>query len=104
MSPIVKKFFSVSTKKMTKETKFVQRTSKMMRSLFLKTFVFGLLDNATASLNDLAEFCEEHFDIAISAQGIDERIHSYTLGFMKQMFRLALEAFRHSVSARVSSL
>jgi hypothetical protein len=96
MSPLVKKFFSDPIEKMAKETKFVHRSSKMPGSLFLKTFVFGLLENATASLNDLAAFCEDHFGVAISIQGLDERIHQRTRPWMKQMFTLALVVFRQT--------
>jgi hypothetical protein len=69
----------------------------MTGSLFLKTFVFGLLENATASLNDLVEFCDDHFGMTISPQGLDERIHPATLRFMKQMFTLALVVFRQTI-------
>jgi hypothetical protein len=82
----------------------VQRTSKLTGSLFLKTFVFGLLDNATASLNDLVEFCHEHFGLVLSYQGLDERIHQWTLDFMKQMFRLALGVFWQTVRLPVPIL
>lgn len=76
----------------------------MTGSLFLKTFVFGLLENATASLNDLVEFCDDHFGIPISTQGLDERIHGATLSFMKQMFTLALVVFRQTVRIPVPIL
>jgi hypothetical protein len=104
MSPRVKNFFGKSAQKIAKETTFVQRTSKMTGSRFLKTLVFGLLENATASLNDLTEFCEEHWGIAISVQALDERIHHATLTFMKQMFSLALVVFRHTVRIPLSLL
>jgi hypothetical protein len=82
----------------------VQRTSKMTGSRFLQTFVFGLLENATASLNDLTEFCEDHCGMTISVQALDERIHQATLTFMKQMFSLALVVFRQTVRLPVPIL
>jgi hypothetical protein len=75
----------------------VQRTSKMTGSRFLIVFVFGLLENARASLNDLIEFCEDHCGVSISVQALDERIHPATLTFMKQMFSLALVVLRQTV-------
>jgi hypothetical protein len=69
----------------------------MTGSRFLATFVFGLLENATASLNDLTEFCEDHCGVTISVQALDERIHAFTLSFMEQMFALALLIFRQTV-------
>ncbi len=97
MSQSVKTFFHNNADQTAKATKFVQRKSKMTGSRFLKTFVFGFLENATSSLTDLAEFCEDHFHVEISAQGIDERIHPLTLTFMKTMFGLALVMFRHTI-------
>jgi hypothetical protein len=76
----------------------------MTGSRFLTTFVFGLLENATASLNDLSEFCEDHCGIAISVQALDERIHHATVTFMKQMFSLALAVFCQTVRLPVSIL
>jgi hypothetical protein len=76
----------------------------MTGSRFLKTFVFGLLENATASLNDLTEFCEDHCGMSISVQALDERIHQATLTFMKHMFTLALVVFRQTVRLPVPIL
>jgi hypothetical protein len=104
MSPLVKNFFGKSAQKIARETKFVQRKSKMTGSRFLKAFVFGLLENATASLNDLTEFCEDHCGIRISVQALNERIHHTTLLFMKQMFSLALGVFRQTVRLPVPIL
>jgi hypothetical protein len=104
MSPLVKNFFSKQAEKIARETTFVQRTSKMTGSRFLKTVVFGFLENATASLNDLTEFCEAHCGTTISIQALDERIHQATLTFMVTMFRLALVVFRQTVRLPVSLL
>lgn len=82
----------------------MQRTSKMTGSRFLIVFVFGLLENARASLNDLIEFCEDHWGVSISVQALDERIHPATLTFMKQMFSLALVVLRQTVRLPVPIL
>jgi hypothetical protein len=96
MSPVVKNFFSTSAEKLAKETQFVQRTSKMTGPLFLQTFVFGLVEQARASLNDLVEFCADHFGVSITIQGFDDRITPVTLLFMRKMFQLALSVFRQT--------
>ena len=70
----------------------------------MTTFVFGLLENTTASLNDLVEFCEDHCGMTISVQALDGRIHQATLTFMKQMFSLALVVFRQTVRLPVPIL
>lgn len=104
MSPIVKKFFSTSAEKLAKETEFVQRKSKMTGAVFLQTFVFGLVESASASLNDLVEFCEEHFGVSITTQGLNARITASTLTFMRKMFPLALVVFRQTVRLPVAVL
>jgi hypothetical protein len=87
-----------------RETKFTQRRSNMTASLVVKTMVFGLLEKATASLNDLTAFCEEHFGIRLSPQGLDERIHQATWSFRQRMFPLALVAFCQTVRLPVPLL
>jgi len=93
----VKGFFNKSADEKAKETHFVQRKSKMSGSIFLQTLVFGFLDNARSSLNDLVEFCHTHFEVDISAQGLNERINNYNLKFLGEMFRLALTIFRQAI-------
>lgn len=104
MSPIVKHFFSTVADHVAQETTFVQRTSKVTGSVFLKTFVFGLVDHATASLNDLAEFCADHVGVRISPQGLDERIHASTLRFMETMCTQAFAVLRQRVGLPIAVL
>ena len=104
MSPIVKHFFGAQAQQEAKATKFVQRSSKLTGSHFLTTFVCGLLAKATASLNDLTEFCETHCGLAVSVQGLDERIHPATVTVMQHLFRLALCVFQHAVRLPVPLL
>jgi hypothetical protein len=96
VSTIVKNFFSRNAETLARETQFVQRSSKMTGSLFLKTLVFGLLENPNASLNDLREFCAERFGVDVSIQGLHDRIQRAALPFCKRMFTLAVEIFRQT--------
>ena len=80
MSESIKNFFQDTAEQTATETKFVQRKPKLTGSIFLQTFVFGLLENPKSSLSDFAAFCEEHFGITISAQGIDERLSGCRAG------------------------
>ena len=104
MSPIVKHFFGAQAQQEANATNFVQRSSKLTGSPFLTTFVCGLLAKATASLNDLTEFCETHCGLAVSVQGLDERIHPATVTVMQHLFRLALCVFQHAVRLPVPLL
>jgi hypothetical protein len=97
MSTTVKKFFFGDAETLARETQFVQRSSKMTGSVFLKTLVFGLLENPQASLNDLREFCVERFGIEVTTQGLHDRIQACALRFFKAMFTLAVGLFRPTV-------
>lgn len=96
MSPLVQNFFSTQAEKIARETIFVQRTSKMTGHRFLKTVVFGCLENATASLNDLTGCCEAHCVPSIRIQALAEPIHQATLTLVKQRFRVALGGGRQT--------
>ena len=100
----VKGFFKKSADEKARETNFVQRKSKMNGSIFLQTLVFGFLDNAKASLNDLIEFCYVNFGVDISIQGLDERINKYSLKLMEEMFRVALAVFRQTIKVPLKIL
>ena len=97
MSETVKKFFTHDAEQMARETEFVRRTSKMTGSLWLQMWVLGLLDTPRSALHQLAEFCEDHFSLHITAQGIDDRVHSTAVTFFKAMFGLALAVCRQTV-------
>lgn len=104
MGESIKIYFEKIAKQEAKETQFVQRKSKMNGSVFLITWVFGLLNSAQSSLNDLSMFCQDHFDISITSQGLDERIHEITPVFMKKMFSKAIEIFQQTISLPLSVL
>jgi hypothetical protein len=104
MSETVKTFFTHDAEQTARETGFVQRTSKMTGSLWLQMWVLGLLDTPQSALNHLAEFCEDQFSLHITAQGIDDRVHSAAVHFFKAMFGLAVAAFRQTVRIPIRML
>lgn len=97
MSKTIRSFFIDIADKTAKATKFVQRKSKLSGSVFLQMLVFGFLNNPKASLNDLSEFSGDHYDLGITPQGIDGRINTYALSFVRKMFDTAMNIFRHTV-------
>ena len=100
----VNEYFGKSAEQAAKDTNFVRRESKINGTFFLKTLVFGFLNNTLSSLNDLTEFCKKQFGVKISAQGLDERINEFSLKFMEKMFKLALEKFFHKVKLPIEIL
>ncbi len=104
MSDRLQAFFIGQADCMAWATFFVRRTSKLTGSVFLQGLVFGWLEHPTASLNDLAAFLHAHAGVQVTPQGLDERIHRYTVDFMKKMFQVAVLLFCHAVHLPVPLL
>jgi hypothetical protein len=91
----LQRFFHGEAELTGKVTFFTRRRSKVTASRFLQCVVFGWLANPLASLNDLAAFFLDHWDIRVSPQGLDDRIHRSTVAFMKSMLQDALLTLCH---------
>ena len=88
------RFFSeAEVERVARETKFVQRSSRLTGLRYLKTLVFGYIENPKASLSDLAEVCAD-LEVKISPQGLDERIHAASVSFMQTIFQQAMQVFQ----------
>ena len=75
-------FFSETAERMSRLSRFVGRESEMTGPLFLKTLVFGWVDNPLATLENLAEMADD-LGVEITAQGIDNRIHDRAVDFLE---------------------
>jgi len=87
-------FFAETVDTVARETKFVQRRSALNGLNFLKVMVFGYLENPRASLSDLSKVCLD-LDILITPQGLDERVNSFSVAFLKAMYSQAFEIFKN---------
>jgi hypothetical protein len=87
-------FESKTVEQKARETKFVQRVSKLTGLMFLKAMVFGCLEHPRASLNQLAQSCLD-LGLEISVQSFDERINEHSVAFMESMFVEAMTFFRN---------
>jgi hypothetical protein len=96
-------FFSGSVETVALQTKFVQRQSPLSGEKFLKTGVFGFLENPKASLTDLAQVCLE-LGVKVTPQGLDERINTFSVAFLHEMFNRAMEKFRSEIALPLSIL
>ncbi len=76
-----------------RETKFVQRESKMTASKFAQTLVLGFLDNPQATLSDLVQVSEE-LDVDITPQGLQNRINREAVGFLHRLLERSLSLMR----------
>lgn len=90
LSDRLQRFFQGDAELTGKVTFFARRQSKLSASRFLQCLVFGWLADPLASLNDLAAFCYATWQVQVSPQGLDARIHRYTVDFFNTMCREAL--------------
>ena len=86
-------FFSVTIEETARAAKFVRRKSNISGLSFLKAMVLGFLEKPEASLNEMAQ---SFLDVGVSVtpQGVDERINSFSVAFLRAVFSQALEIFK----------
>ena len=100
----IRAFFSDEDIEMiARETGFVQRRSRLGGRGFLKAIVFGFMEQPKASLNQLAEVCQDGA-VQISPQGIDQRINSQSVVFLQRVFSYALQVFQNEVALPLAIL
>jgi hypothetical protein len=79
-----------------RETKFVQRDSKMTGSKFLSTWVLGFLQHPRASLNMLCQVAAD-LGVEITKQGMQKRLTPAAVQFMEEMFVQSKTALKNQV-------
>jgi hypothetical protein len=96
MGQALQEFFKETADKTARETKFVQRESKMTGSRFLLAWVMGFLQHPTASLNLLCQVAAD-IGVSISKQGIQKRLTPATVAFFEEMFRYAKTMLQNKI-------
>lgn len=95
ISERIEQFFSEKVEQLARQTRFVQRRSKLTGRKFLQAIVLSMIENPKMSLSSLSQNCLD-LDVDISEQGLDERINERSVAFMRRMASEALEVFRQS--------
>lgn len=88
----IQKFFSEGIEELARQTKFVQRSSKLTGSKFLQALVFTSLEKPEMTLSNLQQSCLD-LEVSISQQSIDERLDEKSVNFLKQLFSQAMQRF-----------
>lgn len=86
-------FHNVEIESLARKIKFVQRSSRMTGTLFVKTMVCGYIENSRATLLQLAQMGAD-LSVTISPQGLDERISAASTAFLKDLFAQAIQTFQ----------
>lgn len=89
-------FFGKTVNAVARQTKFVQRASKLTGQLFLQAIVFAYIQKPTAALADIGQGCTD-LGGPISPEGVDQRINTQAVAFVQQMFRQAMTEFKNKL-------
>ena len=100
---VLHKLFKKTADKAARETKFVQRESKMTGSKFLLVWVIGFLQHPKASLNILCQVAED-IGVSITKQGIQKRLTPATVEFFVEMFNYAKAMLQNKIPISVELL
>jgi hypothetical protein len=91
LSQTLQTLFTSTADHLARRTGFVQRRSKLTGALFAQALVFGWLANAQASLENLAQAAAA-VGVAISAQGLDQRLGEAAAAFLEDLLGAAVQA------------
>ena len=93
-SQAIERYFApISVERAAREHEFVQRRSALGGTVFLKTLVLGFIQHPHASLNQLCQICLD-MGVSITPQGLDQRINTTAVQFLKWMLERALKMWR----------
>ena len=93
MGEMIHKFFHEGVEKVAKETKFVQRVSKLTGIKFVQALVFHSLEKPMMTLSSLTQSCLD-LGVSISEQGLDERINEQSVAFLQRLFAQAVQRWQ----------
>jgi len=98
-------FSKDEVEELSRTSKFVQRSTSRLTGLsFLMMNVFDSSDGKERSLNDCCDWLEDHFEISMAKQSLDERFNTDAVSFMRQSFNRILGIVNGGVSNRLIDL
>lgn len=93
----IQSIFSEETDQLAKETGFIKRERKITGSRFIKTLMFGWMQNKSPSVEGLVRAGYRH-NLHISAQGLDQRFTEKSADFVHCILEKALTKTIKSMS------
>jgi len=95
--------FGEIANRVARETKFVQRESKLTGSKFLLSWVAGFVQHPKASLNILCQVAED-IGVRVTKQGMQKRLTQAAVKFMEEMFERVRAALQNRISIPLALL
>lgn len=88
VSSFISDFFSESNiDRIARDSKFIQRESKLKAHMFLESIMFNAFDNTQTSLNDYTDSLFLRHNVKISKQAIYERFNKHSVRFVKTILK-----------------
>jgi hypothetical protein len=100
---LIARFFTGDIEPLARETKVVQRASRLTGTRLVQVLVFGFLKDPQITLRQLAQLCCE-LGTAISPQGLHSRINRYSVKFFKALFERGFALFQSQLVLQVPML
>jgi hypothetical protein len=100
---VIARFFAEEVETLARETKVVQRRSRLTGTQLLQVLVFGFLKDPQITLRQLAQLCSE-LAVTISAQGLHSRINEYCVKFFEALFERGFALFQNKLTLAVPVL
>jgi hypothetical protein len=89
VSTTLQHLVTTTANQLARETGFVQRTSKLTGAAFVQTVLFGWLNNAQATLQQLAQMAGT-LGVSISPQGLEQRFTPPAAAFLRRVLEVAV--------------
>jgi hypothetical protein len=88
--------FGETADEVARETRFVQRESKLTGIKFMQTFVMGFIQHPEASMNLLSQVAAD-LGVEITKQGVQKRLTSAAVAFMRTMFDRSKDTLQNKI-------
>jgi Transposase DDE domain len=99
LQPALHHLFHDAADQIAREVGFCRRARKLTGSVFARSLVFSLLRDPASTLDDLADFAEEHLGVSASPQAFDQRFGPAAAALMRGLFHAALDLCFNSAQA-----
>lgn len=93
MSGVILDFFGKKAKKLSIESGFTKRTSKLRGGKFLSALVSSFINKPDASLEDICQLLSKR-KVTITKQGLHDRFNESSVSFMELSFRESLRTLK----------
>lgn len=93
MSDVILDFFGKKIKKLSIQSGFKKRESKLTGSKFLSALVLSFINNPNASLEDICQLLSKG-NVKITKQGLHERFNDSSVSLMELSFKESLGTFK----------